>query len=81
VRVFGEVDGISHTEYGLRDRELALWSADTRRDAEGVAEGIEDAGESEMPAAPGTLPVRPLRGTELRAVVRRLRRAGGVGRD
>ncbi|MFG3512331.1 carboxylesterase/lipase family protein [Streptomyces bobili] len=84
VRVFGDVDGILHTEYGLRDRELALWSADTRRDVDGIAEGVEDAGESEMPAppaAPGTLPVRPLRGTELRAVVRRLRRAGGVGRD
>ncbi|MCX5527263.1 carboxylesterase family protein [Streptomyces bobili] len=84
VRVFGEVDGISHTEYGLRDRELALWSADPRRDADGDAEGIEGAGESETPAppaVPGTLPVRPLRGTELRAVVRRLRRTGGVGRD
>ncbi|MEV5491462.1 carboxylesterase family protein [Streptomyces bobili] len=84
VRVFGGVDGISHTEYGLRDRELALWSADPRRDADGNAEGIEDGGEPETPAppaVPGTLPVRPLRGTELRAVVRRLRRAGGVGRD
>jgi para-nitrobenzyl esterase len=80
VRVFGEVDRISYTASGLRDRELALWSADARRSAE----GSEDAGESEPlspSVAPGALTGRSARATELRAVVRRLRRAGGVGRD
>ncbi|MGX1273070.1 carboxylesterase/lipase family protein [Streptomyces phaeoluteigriseus] len=84
VRVFGDVGRIPYTECGLRDRELALWSADARRTAEGTDGAGESAGVSEVlspPAAPDAPTGRPVRGTELRAVVSRLRRAGGVRRD
>ncbi|MFI5962185.1 carboxylesterase/lipase family protein [Streptomyces asoensis] len=67
-----DVDGMSYTAYGPRDRELALWTAEAAAAAAGAA--VDGAG------AP---PVDPLlrkvpRGTELRSAVRRLRRSGGV---
>ena len=60
VRVFG--DGETRTVPGLRDADLALWDAGT------VV--------PRQTAAVEPLPARSLRGTELRSVVRRLRRAG-----
>ncbi|WAZ24920.1 carboxylesterase family protein [Streptomyces cinnabarinus] len=64
VRIFGE--GEPHTVNGPRDRELALWAADAA---------------SEEPApAPDPADGSPLRGTELRSVVRRLRIPGAVRR-
>ena len=64
VRVFGEGD--PHTVYGPRDRELALWAADPT---------------STTPADPtAAATASPLRGTELRSVVRRLRLPGAVRR-
>ncbi|MEU3614894.1 carboxylesterase family protein [Streptomyces sp. NPDC006872] len=84
VRVFGEVDNgpyegdgiphevdcMSYTAYGLRDRELALWAME----AKGTLSG-ESVGEA---ATPDPLFARTVRATELRSAVRRLRRAGGV---
>ncbi|KOG32686.1 carboxylesterase/lipase family protein [Streptomyces resistomycificus] len=64
VRVFG--DGRPHTAYGPRDREFAVWTA--------------DAAARESAPAPPPLPDARPRGTELRAVVRRLRRPGDVPR-
>lgn len=83
VRIFGEpaggreedgiayeVDGMSYTAYGPRDRELALWTA---------AAAIAPQGEPvDGTAAPDPLLGRTLRGPELRSAVRRLRRAGGM---
>ncbi|WP_327185713.1 carboxylesterase/lipase family protein [Streptomyces sp. NBC_01334] len=65
-----EVDGMSYTAYGLRDRELALWTAEATTAASG--EPVDDT------AAPDPLLGRTLRGPELRSAVRRLRRAGGT---
>ncbi|GAA4053030.1 carboxylesterase/lipase family protein [Streptomyces shaanxiensis] len=66
VRVFG--DGPTHTAYGPRDAELALWAA-----AAPVRPG------ESTPAA--ALPDgSPTRSTELRSVVRRLRLPGAVRR-
>ncbi|MFF4659594.1 carboxylesterase/lipase family protein [Streptomyces sp. NPDC001381] len=67
----------SYTAYGLRDRELALWTT------------AADPAPPASPAAPGTpaTPLDPLTGgriirrTELRSAVRRLRRAGGARQD
>ncbi|WP_050372280.1 carboxylesterase/lipase family protein [Streptomyces acidiscabies] len=61
VRVFG--DGPTRTALGPRDADLALWDAEPAvpHQAEAVVE---------------PLPARSLRGTELRSVVRRLRRTG-----
>ncbi|MDR6977839.1 para-nitrobenzyl esterase [Streptomyces sp. 3330] len=65
-----EVDGMSYTAYGPRDRELALWTA---------AAAIAPRGESvDETASPDPLPGKTLRSAELRSAVRRLRRAGGV---
>lgn len=58
-------DGEPHTAYGPRDAELALWAAD-----------ITAREHSADPPPAST----SLRGTELRSVVRRLRRPGGVRR-
>ncbi|SHH81751.1 carboxylesterase/lipase family protein [Streptomyces sp. 3214.6] len=80
VRIFGEVDGgpytgddmahgMAYTAYGPRDRELALWTAGATAAPGESADGT---------AAPDPLLSRPLRGSELRSAVRRLRRAGGV---
>lgn len=63
VRVFGE--GPTRTELGPRDLELALWDADP-------------ALPHQPPPPPDPLPARSVRTAELRSVVRRLRRAGGV---
>jgi para-nitrobenzyl esterase len=64
VRIFG--DGAPHTAYGPRDRELALWAADVTA--------------RESPPASVPRDGRPARGTELRSVVRRLRRSAVVRR-
>ncbi|MEU3784129.1 carboxylesterase family protein [Streptomyces sp900129855] len=76
VRIFGDVgsgpypsDDLAYTAYGPRDRELALWTADATAAPGESADGT---------ATPDPLPSRPVRGTELRSAVRRLRRAGGV---
>ncbi|MFF8972891.1 carboxylesterase/lipase family protein [Streptomyces sp. NPDC014995] len=68
VCVFGEGDRISYTAYGPRDRELALWAT------------APTTAEPAFPASPDPLTARPLRGTELRSAVRRLRRVGGARR-
>ncbi|MDT9698920.1 carboxylesterase family protein [Streptomyces sp. P17] len=65
VRIFG--DGEPHTAYGPRDRELALWTADVTPEVPTPA----------SPPADGS----PIRGTELRSVVRRLRLPGAVRRQ
>lgn len=62
---------MAYTAYGLRDRELALW---TTEDARAV---VPDAPVDGI-AAQDTLPGRAARRAELRSAVRRLRRAGGV---
>jgi para-nitrobenzyl esterase len=61
VRVFG--DGETRTVPGLRDADLALWDA-------------EPAVPHQAEAIVQPLPARSLRATELRSVVRRLRRTG-----
>ncbi len=65
-----EVDGMSYTAYGLRDRELALWTAESATAPPG--DPVDET------AAPDPLFGRTLRGPELRSAVRRLRRAGGM---
>ncbi|WP_406006097.1 carboxylesterase family protein [Streptomyces sp. NBC_00637] len=65
-----EVDRMSYTAYGPRDREMALWAA--------AATTAPPGGIVDEPPARDPLPVKTLRGTELRSAVRRLRRAGGV---
>ncbi|MDX2546685.1 carboxylesterase/lipase family protein [Streptomyces sp. WI04-05B] len=64
VRVFG--DGDPHTVEGPRDREMALWAADT---------APPDTAPEESPR-----PRALLRGMETRSVVRRLRLPGAVHR-
>ncbi|MFE6364539.1 carboxylesterase/lipase family protein [Streptomyces sp. NPDC057806] len=64
VRIFGA--GPPHTAYGPRDRELALWAADSTPEA--------------PPPQPPPSEGPPLRGPELRSVVRRLRLPGAVRR-
>ncbi|MDF3298540.1 carboxylesterase/lipase family protein [Streptomyces tropicalis] len=64
VRIFG--DAAPHTAHGPRDAELALWSSPPPADPDGTPQ--PPAGRS------------PARAGELRSVVRRLRRSGGVGR-
>ncbi|MEU5086280.1 carboxylesterase family protein [Streptomyces sp. NPDC021356] len=83
VRVFG--DGPPHTAYGPRDAELALWDtpaapapADTLTTPGAPARrSVPEAPPLPQPPAPpgGTSAAR---GAELRAVIRRLRRSGGV---
>ncbi|MET9830257.1 carboxylesterase family protein [Streptomyces sp. NPDC006385] len=65
VRVFG--DGETHTAYGPRDAELALWAA--------TVPPTEPT-----PASAALTDGSPPRGTELRSVVRRLRLPGAVRR-
>ncbi|WP_405963003.1 carboxylesterase family protein [Streptomyces sp. NBC_00723] len=65
-----EVDGMSYTAYGPRDRELALWTTATVTASPGEP--------ADATAAPDPLLGRTLRGPELRSAVRRLRRAGGT---
>ncbi|MFI5471608.1 carboxylesterase/lipase family protein [Streptomyces cacaoi] len=65
-----EVDGMSYTAYGPRDRELALWTAEAATAPPG--EPIDET------TTPDPLLGKTLRSTELRSAVRRLRRAGGV---
>lgn len=79
VRVFGDRapdagDGVVHTAYGPRDRELALWEADAARPPE-TTETTE--------TTPASLPAGDAarRGAELRSVVRRLRRSGALRRQ
>ncbi|MET7378906.1 carboxylesterase family protein [Streptomyces sp. NPDC005526] len=64
VRIFG--DGPPYTALGPRDAELALWTA--------------RAPAGDTPPAPAPPATAPARTAELRAVVRRLRRSGGVGK-
>jgi para-nitrobenzyl esterase len=64
VRIFG--DGKPYTAYGPRDAELALWAADTR---DPQATAVPTAGPADTSRA---------RASELRSVMRRLRRSGGV---
>ncbi|WP_062648835.1 carboxylesterase/lipase family protein [Streptomyces maremycinicus] len=84
VRIFGEVDSgrseengtphgadaLAYTAYGPRDRQLALWSAETVT--------VPPAGPLDAAATPDPLLGRTPRGAELRSAMRRLRRAGGV---
>jgi para-nitrobenzyl esterase len=67
VRIFG--DGEPYTVFGPRDPELAAWKADAA-----VLDSREPA------TASGAGEGAPTRSEELRAVVRRLRRTGGVRR-
>ncbi|MFJ8590950.1 carboxylesterase/lipase family protein [Streptomyces sp. NPDC093598] len=72
VRVFGDrapgaEDTVAYTAYGPRDRELALWQADALRPPE-------------PPPVPVPADASPLRSTELRSAVRRLRRSGALRR-
>lgn len=60
-----------YTAYGPRDQELALWALDART----------RAAEAPAPTTDAPADGRPIRSAELRSVVRRLRRAGGVRRD
>jgi para-nitrobenzyl esterase len=64
VHVFG--DGPPHTAHGHRDAELALWTT-----------GATDRPAPAIPA-PATADGSPACFTEPRAVIRRLRRSGGV---
>lgn len=66
VRIFDA--GPPRVAYGPRDAELALWSADALRAAD-------------TPRVPVPPLTAPLRGTELRSVVRRLRLPGSVRRS
>ena len=85
VRIFG--DGRPHTVYGPRDPELALWRADAA-----ATEAAEAAsGQSRVSGSSGSSvservgggggSAASARSAELRSVVRRLRRSGGVRRD
>ncbi|MFJ1968687.1 carboxylesterase/lipase family protein [Streptomyces sp. NPDC087903] len=66
VRIFG--DSEPHTAYGPRDPELAVWAADAAaREAGAIPEPLDGD--------------PPTRNTELRSVVRRLRRPGAIRRD
>jgi para-nitrobenzyl esterase len=65
VRIFG--DGEPHTAYGPRDRELALWTADVTTREPTPTSGLADGS--------------PLRGTEPRSAIRRLRRSGTLRRQ
>lgn len=64
-------DRMAYTAYGLRDRELALW---TTEEAEAVASDKPVDGRVARDPVLG----RAARRAELRSVVRRLRRAGGM---
>ncbi|MFG2575170.1 carboxylesterase/lipase family protein [Streptomyces sp. NPDC048481] len=64
-------EAVAYTAYGLRDRELALWTAaETQAPA---PEGPVEATPTRDPA-----PGKAARRAELRSAVRRLRRAGGI---
>ncbi|WP_309097695.1 carboxylesterase family protein, partial [Streptomyces sp.] len=70
VRVFADPDpdaedALAYTAHGPRDRELALWARDATT-PDTTAPALVDAGQP--------------RGTELRAAVRRIRRAGALRR-
>ncbi|MFD0318018.1 carboxylesterase/lipase family protein [Streptomyces flavalbus] len=67
VRVFG--DGEPHVAYGPRDRELALWTADSGTTAPPASTTATAAAVADAEG--------PARAAELRAVVRRLRRTTG----
>jgi para-nitrobenzyl esterase len=67
--------GWSYTARGVRDRELALWMTPS------LTAGVpEEAGDGTSSADPSPTPLTA-RGTELRSVVRRLRRATGGTRE
>ncbi|MDQ0584171.1 carboxylesterase/lipase family protein [Streptomyces rishiriensis] len=65
-----EVDGMSHTAYGPRDRERALWAVE--------AAAVPSGDPVDETTTPDPLLGKTPRGTELKSAMRRLRRAGGA---
>ncbi|MFF1763276.1 carboxylesterase/lipase family protein [Streptomyces sp. NPDC058249] len=72
VRVFGA--GAPHTVHGPRDRELALWNAESTKPADKPV----DSSEPTPAASPGS--GSPTRGTAPLSAVLRFRRSGGARR-